>query len=42
MVGSTMGYDPHRQGFFFFPADPQSNNLRVLVVAAAVSNVRFL
>jgi formylmethanofuran dehydrogenase subunit D len=42
MVGSTMGYDPQRQGFFFFPADPQSNTLRVFVVTAAVSNVRFL
>jgi len=42
LVGSTMGYDPQRQGFFFFPVDPQSNNLRVFVVNSAVSKVRFL
>ena len=42
LVGSTMGYDPQRPGFFFFPTDPQNNTLRVFVVAAAVSKVRFL
>ena len=42
LVGSTMGYDSQRQGFFFFPLDHQSNNLRVFVINAAVSKVRFL
>ncbi len=42
LVGSTVGYDPQRSGFFIFPADPQSNNLRVFVISAAVSKVRFL
>ena len=28
LVGSTLGYDPERQGFFIFPADPKSNNIR--------------
>jgi len=42
LVGSTVGYEPKRTGFFFIPADPQSNNLKVFAVAAAVSKVRFL
>ncbi len=42
LVGSTVGYEPRRPGFFFIPADPQSNNLRAFAVAAAVSKVRFL
>lgn len=42
LVGTTVGYDPKRSGFFFIPADPKSNNLKVFAVAAAVTNVRFL
>jgi hypothetical protein len=42
LVGNTLGYQPHRQAFFLFPADPQTNNIRVLIVAGAVKNVRFL
>jgi len=42
LVGSTMGYDPKRPGFFMAPADPGSNNLRVYVVSTAVSSFRFL
>lgn len=42
LVGSTVGYDPHRAGFFFIPADPKSNNLKVFAVTRAVSNVQFL
>jgi hypothetical protein len=34
LVGSTLGYDPKRQGFFIFPADPQSNSIRVYVVCS--------
>jgi hypothetical protein len=41
-VGSTLGYDLKRQGFFVFPADPQSNNLRAFVVSGAIKNVRQL
>src|SRR4030043_1091890 len=33
-VGSTLGYDPSRMGFFETPVDPQSNNLRVFVILA--------
>jgi hypothetical protein len=42
LVGSTMGYDPQRPGFFLFPADPETNNLRVFVISAAVSKIRNL
>jgi hypothetical protein len=41
-VGSTLGYDLKRQGFFVIPADPQSNNLRAFVVSAAIKSVRQL
>jgi hypothetical protein len=42
LVGTTLGYDPKRPGFFLFPADPQSNNIRVFAVTAAVKEVRYL
>jgi hypothetical protein len=42
LVGSTLGYNPKRQGFFIFPADPQSNNLRVYVVSSSIEKVRCL
>ena len=42
LVGSTLGYDPKRQGFFIFPADPKSNNIRVYVVSFAARKVRYL
>ncbi len=42
LVGSTVGHGPRPRGFFFIPADPKSNNLRVFAVRTAVTNVRFL
>jgi hypothetical protein len=42
LVGSTLGYDPNRQGFFVFPADPRGNNIRVYVVSSAVEKARYL
>jgi hypothetical protein len=42
MQGSTVGYDPHRSGFFLLPIDPLSNNIRIFVTANAVVNFRFL
>jgi len=42
MVGTTLGYDPSRPGFFLFPADPKSNNIRVFAVSTAVKKVRHL
>ena len=42
MVGSTLGYDPNRPGFFVFPVDPKCNNLRVFAVTSSVKKVRQL
>ena len=42
LVGTTLGYDPNRLGFFLFPADPKSNNARVFAVTTSVKKVRFL
>jgi hypothetical protein len=42
LVGTTLGYNPKRQGFFIFPADPKSNNIRVYIVSSAVEKVRYL
>ena len=42
LVGSTLGYDPNRQGFFVFPADPKGNNIRAYVISSAVVKVRHL
>jgi hypothetical protein len=42
MQGSVLGYNPHQAGFFLFPVDPESNNMRVFVVNAAVKDFRYL
>ncbi len=42
MVGTTMGHDPKRPGFFLTPSDPDCNTLRVFVVSSAVKRTRFL
>jgi hypothetical protein len=42
LIGTTTGYDPARSGFFVIPADPESNNDRCFVVAAAVKEVSFI
>ena len=42
LIGTTQGYQPGRQGFFVFPADPQSNIDRSYVVSLAVTSVSFL
>lgn len=42
LVGSTLDYEPKRQGFFFTPADPMSNNIKVFTVTSAVKHVHFL
>ena len=40
--GFTIGYAKDKQGFFVTPADPDSNNVRIFVVAAATRKVEFL
>jgi hypothetical protein len=42
IVGTTLGYDPSRPGFFLFPADAKGNNIRVYVISSAVREVRPL
>jgi hypothetical protein len=42
IVGKTEGYNPQRLGFFVFPADPKSNNIRIFVVTKNARQVRFL
>ena len=41
-VGSTLGYDPNRPGFFFFPADDKCNNIRVFAIKSFVESVRYI
>jgi hypothetical protein len=40
LCGFSLSYTPERTGFFVFPADPGSNNLRIFVVAAAATAVK--
>jgi hypothetical protein len=42
LVGTTLGYDPKRPGFFLFPADSEGNNIRVFAVSKAIRTVRYL
>jgi len=42
LIGTTQGYQPGRPGFFFYPADPQSNIERCFVVSAPTQEVSFL
>jgi hypothetical protein len=42
LVGTTMGYQPGRPGFFLEPADTGSNNERCFVISAATRDVSFI
>ena len=42
LVGTTMGYQANRPGFFLVPADAKSNNERCYVVSTAVRKVEFV
>lgn len=42
LLGSTLGYKGDGRGFFVYPADPRSNNLRIFVAPGAALQVRFL
>lgn len=39
LVGITSGYSAEKEGFWVFPADPKSNNLRIYVVSKSVKRV---
>lgn len=41
ILGSTMGYNKQRKGFFILPIDPQSNNIRIYVVASAIKEIKL-
>ena len=41
LVGTTMGYDSKRPGFFIFPVDTKSNNVKIFVVSSAVRSARY-
>jgi hypothetical protein len=40
LCGYSLSYSPEREGFFMFPADPGSNNLRVYVVTSSTVEVK--
>lgn len=40
--GSTETYNPQKPGFFMFPADSSSNNLRIFIVNRNVREVKYL
>ncbi len=40
LCGYSLSYSPERPGFFMFPADPGSNNMRVFVVKVATQDVK--
>ena len=42
IVGRTEGYNPQKLGFFMFPSDPRSNNIRVFVVSRNTRQVKLL
>ena len=42
LMGSTEGYAPNRMGFFLFPANSNSNILRVFVINTNVKEVKWI
>jgi len=42
LVGYTQGFSKERVGFFLFPSDPDSNNEKAFVIAAATDDVSFI
>jgi len=41
-MGTTEGFNPQRVGFFFYPGDPQSNNLEVFIVTSNADEIRII
>ena len=42
LLGRTEAYNPQKQGFFVFPADPKSNNIRIFVVSKNALQIQFV
>ena len=40
LCGYSLSYLPDREGFFVFPSDSESNNLRIYVIIAATAEVK--
>ena len=40
LCGYSLTYSQEREGFFMFPADPKSNNIRIYVLVGATVEVR--
>lgn len=40
LCGYSLSYSPERLGFFMFPADPGSNNIRVFVIRTATRDIK--
>ncbi|HEY2953902.1 MAG TPA: hypothetical protein VGK89_01490 [Candidatus Eisenbacteria bacterium] len=40
LCGYSLTYSQEREGFFMFPADPKSNNIRIYVMVAATVEVK--
>jgi hypothetical protein len=41
LVGTTNGYKPDKIGFWLFPVDRESNNLRIFVINSAIKGVKL-
>ena len=39
--GFSEGYSKDKKGFYFYPADPAENNIRIYIVTSAVKDIRF-
>ena len=42
LVGSTLDFSLKKKGFFLFPADPQSNNLKAFIIFDSIKHLRQL
>jgi hypothetical protein len=42
LLGKTEGYNPQKPGFFMFPENPESNNIRLSVLSRNARQVRFV
>ncbi len=42
LVGITDAYNPQKLGFFIFPPDPKTNNIRIFVINKNASRTRFI
>ncbi len=42
IIGYALSYSPDRLGFFLVPADKNSNNERIFVIASSAKKVEFL